>query len=395
LCFAGTATHPVSLWLSQADDFLNFEPGTDASEGIFATLALASSCPIRWLASQRRLFIGTAFGEWVAGSETSDAPLSPTNFAARQYSSYGSAAIVPLIANDSLFFCERKGTRLRELGYSSERESYDAADITRLAEHLTRAGILNFAWQQTREPGLWVIRRDGALLHLAYSRAERISAWSRHPATGALFRDVAVLPSDAGDDEVFFIVDRGESSSLERFPQHWQEAQESGAGWFHLDGLSGTGPTEALPDHLTENEPAATPVLLLDGVITATEDLAGDLADLDESVVWQVGFPILSRLVSLPIDTTADAGTTQARRKRTHKLLLSLYQSAGGHLFNVSETRKQPVFNSSPAATLRTGWEETIPDAGALDDLQLRLVHADPFPFCLRAAVMRWHLHEA
>jgi hypothetical protein len=390
LWLAGTRSNPVSLWASQTDDLINFETGVDATDGIFATLALSAASPLRWMMSQRRLFVGTALGEWVVGRETSEAAVSPVNFMARQYSSYGSLPLQPLLVNDAVFFCERKGTRLREIGYDTTRESYDSADLTRIAEHLTRAGIVGLAWQQTREPGLWVVRGDGVLLHFAYSRQEKIAAWSRHTTTAGLVRDVVCLPSDDGDDELFCIVDRGAVSCLERFPQHWQAAQELGTGWFHVDGKRGTGTSIALPAHLLN-----VPITKMVAGVVSTVTVTSSPITLTTSAAWQVGLPVVSRLVGLPIDTQAQDGTTLARRKRTHKLLLSLYQSAGGYLFNVSESRKQAIVNTQPTLTLRTGWEETIPDAGALDDLQLRLYHADPYPFCLRAAVMRWHLHEA
>lgn len=392
LIFAGTAANPVSLWASRTDDFTNFEPGTAATHGLFQTLALTNASPIRWLASQRRLLVGTSLGEWVVGSETSDAAMSPANFMARQHSGYGSAQIPPLIANDALFFCERKGTRLREFGFVNERGAYDAADLSRIAEHLTSPGLAAFAWQQTREPGLWVVRRDGTLLHFAYARAENLAAWSRHTTTAGLFRDVAILPSDEGDDEIFFIIDRGEDSTLERFPQHWQSAQETGTGWFHLDGVRGTATTVAVPGYIANHTGDISTVI--DGV-AATVDQNSLPAAVEEGSTWQVGLPILSRLIGLPVDTATQDGTTQARKKRCHKIILSLYQSSGGYLHNVAETRKQPIPNTRPDTILRTGWEETIPDSGSLDDLQLRLTHSDPFPFCLRAAVIRWALQEA
>lgn len=341
LCFASTAARPVSLWLSATDDFINFEPGTDADTAIYATLPLSNACPIRWLASQRRLFVGTAFGEWVVGSETSDAALTPTNFMARQYSGYGSHPMQPLIALDATFFIERKGTRLRELAYFQDRQAYDATDLTRLAEHLFRDGIAAMAWQQTREPGLWVVTRGGALLHFAYNRQERVMAWSRHDTSGGLFRDVVVFPSDDGDDEVFFLVDRSSTTHVERFPQHWLAA--------------------------IEGETA-----------TAVRDTSSNLT-------------ITAELASLPIDMTAQDGTTLARRKRLHKASVSLYHSAGGNVWNRSISAKQPIGDGT---TLVTGWIDVVVDAGAQDDVQFRLIHTEAKPFILRGATLRFVLHE-
>jgi hypothetical protein len=410
LGFAGTASHPVSLWLSASDDLLNFSTGSRATAGIFVTLATGNHDPIRWMASQRRLFLGLQEGEWVCGSETSDAPLSPTNFAVRKYSSYGSVGVQALIGNDSVLFLERKGIRLREMAYSYDRSGYDSADLSRLASHLLQAGVSNMDWQQTRESGLWAVTREGVLLHMAYNRQEHLAAWSRHTTQGGVFRDVVVLPSPRGDDHVFFIVDRTHNgvttSCLEHFPQFWQAAQENssdGLPYCHLDGVSGNGTAGTIPHHLCNQPltlvqlPNATPAAIPTVSPITVVDLLGPVGasfGLATSSDWQAGLPVVSRLDSLPVDVQADTGTTQARKKRSHKLLLSLFRSRGGALWLRNIEAKQAIRNTQAAEVLRTGWEETIPDAGALDDLQLRVYHDEPFPFCLRAAVLRWNLNE-
>lgn len=400
LVFGSTVAKPVSLWLSAAGDFLNFTTGVLATDAVSVTLATTSQSPICWLASQRRLFIGTGLAEWVAGSETQDAPLTPLNFLVRQYGTAGSIPLQPTLIGPALVFAARAGARLTEMAYSLTADVYESADLSRLAEHLTHAGITSLAWQQTREPAMWAVRADGVLLHFAYSRAEKIAAWSRQTTQGGLFRDVVVFPAGDGDDEVFFIVERGGVSCLERFPQHWQKSIEDGTGplpWFHVDGVAGTGAALGIPTHLRNNAltvvkvPVATPSVV---PVVSTETFIGEVAALPEATHWQIGFPIVSRMSSLPIDTVAKDGTTQARRKRTHKLLLSLHRSRGGAVWNTQESRRQAIVNTQPAEILRTGWEEIIPDAGHLDDLQLHLSHSEPWPFCLRCAVMRWQLHE-
>jgi len=388
LVFAGTASQPVSLWLSASDDFLNFETGTEADDAIAATLALSNSSPIRWLASQRRLFIGTKFGEWAVGSETSDQPLTPSNFLARQYTAYGTHTAQPLIARDATFFLERKGRRLRELAYDDSRGSYDAVDLTRLAEHLFRDGIAAMAWQQTREPALWAVTRTGTLLHFAYNRPERVAAWSRHTTTGGTFLHCAVVPSDDGDDHVFFLVLRGSTTHLERFPADWLAAQEAGAGFFHLDGTYGTGVTISIPSHLRTTGITR----LLNETTETTQNYTGISTQAITSQPWAIGKKISSRFVSLPIDLQAQDGTTQARDKRVSSLRLSLYQSRGGSIWNRTEADAQPIKGAQDSLT--TGWTETVPDPGHVTDLAFRLTHTSPFPFTLRSAVLRFQVHE-
>lgn len=339
--YAGTTRNPVSLWGSASDDFTNFAVGVKDDAAIFETLPVGNQSPIRWLASQRRLFLGTSLQEFVVGSETSDQPLTPTNFFVRGYTGTGSVPQRPVRCPSGLLFAGRKGGRLYELQYTTE-DGYEATDLSRLAEHLTASGIVAMAWQQTREPGLWAVTADGALLYFSYSRSERVFAWSRHDTSGGLFRDVVVLPSDSGDDGVFLIVDRAGGSKLERFPQHWRAAQESGAPVGYQDG-------------------------------------AGAVS-------------IVSELVSLPVDLAADNGTTQARKKRPHKICLDLYQSQGGEAWNRDKTKRQQIPGAQ--AGLVTGWVEVIPDAGVGDDMQLKLYHDADAPFTLRGAVIRWELNE-
>ena len=342
LVFASTGTHPVSLWFSATEDFTNFETGVEADDAIFATLAISNASPIVWLASQRRLFVGTTLGEWVAGSETSDAPLTPTNFICRQYSGFGSHPLQPLIAGDATFFLERRGNRLRELAYAIESQSYGSADLTRLAEHLFRDGIASIAWQQTREPCLWAVTREGGLLHFAYNKPERVTAWSSHSTEEGTFRDVAVLPTNDGDDHVFFIVDREDASHVERLPQHWLAAIET--------------------------------------------ETATVLTDTDDEL------PITATIITLPIDVSSQDGVTLGRVKRAHKCRLSLVSSAGGTVWNRNEAAAQII--AAADADLFTGWKEVVLDPGHITDLQLRLTHNAAAPFILRTAVVSFDLHE-
>lgn len=396
LVFSSTEANPVSLWLSQTDDLLNFDQGTEDNESIFVTLAAPFPYPIRWLASQRRLFLGTSDAVWVAGSETSDAALTPSNFNARKYTSTGSAAQQPLLAADSLLFLDRKGSRLHQLAFSSDLESYEPIDLSRLAEHLTQPGLAQIAWQQTREPSLWAITREGQLLQFAFSRRDNIQAWSRHDSAGALFRNVAILPSDTGDDDLFFIVDRNGTTTLERFPQHYQEIQETGQipgvsaaplfPYHYLDGITYTGTATTsltIPAHLVGEVLTLLTVDELGGVTTSTVTPDSTTLTITSTTRAILGKPIDSRLSSLPIDFPETLG----QRKRLSRTTLSLYRSKGGKVYNAAEASAQPI--PYPSAALSTGWHDVVPDPGNLDIAQLHIIHTDPYPFTLRAALLK------
>lgn len=346
LAFAGTKGNPVSLWFSKVEDFLDFDLGTDDDAGIFATLATGTHQPIRWAMGARRLFLGTALGEWMVGSETDDRPMTPGNFQAREYTSAGSKQHQPIKLGDGLVFLGRKGTRVFELGGTDQ---IDTQDLTRLADHLTASGVVSIAFQQTREPCIWCVTTSGKLLSFHYSKPDQIAAWAQHDTQNGAFRAVLVFPSDSGDDEVFFIVERSGDLLLEKFPQGWQATQESGTIGRCVDG----------------------------------ED--------DE--------PITAELQFLPVDITLkDSGTTHGRIKRAHEVLVGTYQSYGGAVQYDGTTVPLESLNTSdlmsPTPALKSGWFSATLAPAHVEDLQPTIVHSEPYPFTVRAVVLRWSVRE-
>ena len=418
LAFAGTAANPVSIWLSQTEDFLNFQIGADDTDAVFATLAAPFQYPIRWLVSQRRLFLGTSNALWVVGSETSDAPLSPTSFNARLYTSTGTDNLQPLLSSDSIFFLDRKGARLHQLNFSEDIGSYEPMDLSRLAEHLTQPGIIGYAYAQTREPMVYAVTREGKLLMFSYSRRDNIMAWTQHSTLLGSFRDVAVIPSDDGDDEIFFLIDDDPAapatiSHIGRFPQHWQEIMETGQNpdeaadapfpWFYLDGLgvlNRNGQTIPSPNAIL-GRALHVGVVAGDGTLTLNTGLvAPDLmvAPVDTVMTigvngrYLIGFKIHSTYKSLPIDIPAGDGATHSGRKRINKVSLSLYRSRGGSVSANSSAR--PIPFTANDGILFNGWADTVVDLGHYDDAQLTITHSDPYPFTVRAALIEFQVTQ-
>ncbi|MGB1101107.1 MAG: hypothetical protein ACPG20_01305, partial [Pontimonas sp.] len=399
LIYGGTATFPVSLWISATDDLVNFDVGVDDDDAIFTTLASRTQEPIRWIASQRRLYVGTSVGEWVFGSDSSEQPLTPTNLIARQHTSYGSAAIAPLAQHEGLFFIERQSRRLREFAYLLERESYQAADLTRLAEHITESGITDMDWQSNREPFLWCVREDGVALAFAYHRQERIAAWSRHTTKGGTFRSVAVLRNDTDDDDVYFLVKRGSTYHLECLATGQQATQEAGTvtDAHHVDSAvigSTSGGTNDLttPAHLD----GETLNVLADGAPTTATAASGSISLDEAATTVHAGLPVTSTFESLPFDLNIEGGVTHSRKKRAHEIALDVFQSYGGAITydGQSDALRYDIDQTEAPVPLSTAYLTTNVKPAHMDDLTFTVTHSDPTPFTLRAAVLRWQVHE-
>lgn len=431
LVFGGTAAKPLSLWMSATDDLLNFRTGTKDDDGIHVTLASSQQDPIRWIASQRRLYIGTAGGEWVFGSENSDNPVSPTNLAAREHTSYGSAAALPALRiNDGIFFVERQGRRLREFAYLIDRESYGAADLTRLAEHLTESGITQLAWQANREPFLWAVTARGTLLSFAYHRGEEIAAWARHTTLDGKIRSVAVLRNETGDDDVFLLVERlaekktyvfGDDPpdpgiphadetatylSLEKLASGQQALQEEGDldAIHHVDGglvvkAPAGGPlitSVELPEHLA----GKSITVIADGVYSKNYvPKTKGLLELETPARQvHVGMAITSTLTTLPQDIDVENGPTHSRLKRAHEMKLNVFNSFGGSYTYDGKTHHIDYTNTADhldaAPLMRNGWISHTLEPAHIEDLTFSIVHDVPYPFLVRASILSWSLHE-
>lgn len=319
LVFAGTASDPTTVWASQIGDYYQFLEGTADSDAYRRVLTPSELSPILWMAAGRRLFVGLEMAEWVIGTEDNDAVITPGNFIAREYSSYGSSnAVAPLHIADSHLFCQRHGNRIREFGYDADRETYDAADLTRLVNHLfTGVTVKSWAWQAAREPTLWCVLSDGKLLSLSYNRAENYFAWAKHTTTGGDFLSVAISPNAADDDQIFFLVKRGSVYVLETIPPNASATNAAESTEWFLDcqrtiaatngnAIAPSAPHSASCFYRRSNLPNHSELLAHGANATYTGNYIG-------------GFVVNAELQTLPLEAETSTGSSLGRKKRVHK----------------------------------------------------------------------------
>jgi hypothetical protein len=67
-----------------------------------------------------------------------------------------------------------------------DENGYTAPDMTILAEHITRGGITDMAYQQEPDSIVWCLRADGTLLGMTYRREEQVVAWHKHLIGGVV-----------------------------------------------------------------------------------------------------------------------------------------------------------------------------------------------------------------
>ena len=183
LVFASTTAQPQTLFFSVGGSFEDFNGGVNDTDALTYTLGSNQVNIIRYLQAGRVLLVGTSGGEFVVSS-SEQAPLSPTNASVKRQATYGSANIQPVQVANTTLFIQRAKRKLRELIFDLKTDSYQAPDLTILAEHITEGGIKEMALQQEPDNIVWCVRIDGKLVGMTYRREENVIAWHEHTLGG-------------------------------------------------------------------------------------------------------------------------------------------------------------------------------------------------------------------
>lgn len=377
---ANTRSQPQTFWLSQSADIENQRPDSlqgnamevQDDDALDFTIAATRVNAIRWLAPGRQLFMGTAGGEWIIAS---DGPvLTPNDIDVKQHASHGSADVAPARISNVALFVQRAQRKVREFSFNFQSDGYRAPDLTILADHITRGGLTELAYQEEPDSLLWCLRGDGRLATLTYLRDQDVVGWSRQTLGGrfdagpAVVESLAVIPGSAavgseGRDEVWFLVKRtidGETRrSLEVLEGAFEGPERSDfadeAAWraalleaqkraFYVDsGLSGSFAAPVTNVTGLEHLEGETVAVLADGGVHPERVVVGGQITLDAPArEVTVGLPYGHSFRSLKLAVGAAAGTAVGKIKRVHGVTLVLLHALGGRV-GPAEERLEPL----------------------------------------------------
>lgn len=181
-------------------------------DAIGVTIGGGSANPIAWIESiSQGLAVGTIASEGLIRSSKNSESLTPENASYKKSSTAGSASIQPLAIKSALIHVQFIRRRLQELTFGFENDGFQSLDMTELAEHLTREGIVDITYQQQPIETIWVLLGDGTLIGFTYERNADVLGWHRHVfgGTDVDINSIRVIPSeDLSRDELWLIVTR-------------------------------------------------------------------------------------------------------------------------------------------------------------------------------------------
>jgi hypothetical protein len=351
LVFAREST----LWFSVSGDFENFSYEVDGSitadSGFDRAIASDRTNSIRWLSPGNVLLVGTLGDEWAIQEQTTTEAFGPANAQTKRQSTYGSAQVLPQVIGNDTLFVQKAGRKLRAMAFRFENEGFESPDVSVFAEHVTKPGIIDMAFQQEPFSVLWAARSDGQLIGLTFNREQSVVAWHRHPMTGAVVECVETIPSPDGTRDDLWIIGRYTiNGSTKRYVAHLEaEADEltDQEDWFYVDqGLTYDGAPATTISGLSHLEGQSVWVLA-DGAVHPNRTVSGGQITLQNAAsVVQVGLPSPAVLET----TELDPGRI-GLMKRLHKLVVRLFRSMGGKA-GPSDSKQQELQYRMPSVPM-------------------------------------------
>ena len=363
LVFAASLSQPQTIFFSKSGDYENFDDNYHSTvaddDAIVYTIASNQVNAIRFMTATRTLIIGTAGGEFAVngGGSGSGTAITPTNISINKQSSHGCANVDGIAVGNATIFLQRAKRKLRELAYNFDVDGYVAPDLTILAEHITKTGVIQIAYQEEPNSIIWCVRTDGELLGLTYQREQEVVAWHRHIFGGAfangkaVCESVEVLPTDNSEYQVWVIVKRTINGVTKRYVEYLHDLnfdETDDTSFNYLDSQlayngSATTTISGL-SHLEGQEVA----ILADGSTHPNKTVSSGGITLDRSATKvKVGLPYVSLLQTMRIDAGADNGTSQSKTKRIYEITARLYESIGIEIGPDLDNMERIPFRSS------------------------------------------------
>lgn len=406
LICAGSKTFPRTVWGSRIAEPLDFELGTDDDLSFSFTIDTDEATAIKYVTSAKDLVVLTESGEFSMRSGV-EKPITPTNVRVVPEKNHGCAQVRPTLIGDETMFVQRAGRKIRSLGWRYEFDSYKAPDITALADHITKTGVVGMAFQQEPDLLLWAVRGDGKFLTCTVDRDQQPSVigWALHETQGVV-ECVTSIPNDDRED-VWAIVRRTINGAtvrmIERFngtfePLHPSTTTDGPVYGCTVDcGLivdNASGQSTFTVAHLANTEVT----VVADGspMGAFTTNGSGELTLPRTSKRTLIGLPFVSTATLLTPEIGTGEGSAQGNAAKTGEVTMRFLETIGAKVVDAEGDSQtipfrrygEGILDNAPepfTGLLRVsklGWQRGVSE--------LSIVQQQPLPWHL-LGVMRKH----
>ena len=146
------------------------------------------------------LLLFTNSGVWVVQGDGAGI-LTPNDVNLRRISENGANSLRPIVIDSDPIYVNERGTKVLTLGQEG------VVDLTTFAAHLLRGhSVVDWAFQNTPDSTVFLVRDDGVMIGMTYIREHGIVGWHQHDTDGEIER-VTTVP-EGTRDAVYIVVKR-------------------------------------------------------------------------------------------------------------------------------------------------------------------------------------------
>lgn len=389
LCVAATKKQPYMLWLSRSGDYNNFSvekvSGTVTDDSAVALAFInRKQQTIEHIVPESDLVIMTGGNEWILSGGTA---VTPTKANPKMQTSRGTTNVIPLSIGGRVIFVQHRGKTVRDMQYRFESDSYDGADLTLLAKHITKkTNIEDMAYMQEPDSKLYFVLSDGTMACLSYVQDQKVYAWSRIKTEGKVMAVCNV--ENQNEDNVYIAVKRGNQTYIEELCNN--KETENPKDYIMLD--ASVKITETTAKGSVPHLPNAKIGVLADGRYyeKIQTDEGGNFTLPQEASYIIAGLPY-TMTVELPnLEINTKTGTIQGRKKKVSAVTLRLNHSLGGRV-GIEKTNTLPIkydeFSEQDVVLYSGDKHITMPNRGFELTGRTVITSDEPYPFNMSAVV--------
>ena len=387
--YAFTDSDGQTIWLSETDDFEDFEAGINDSNSFSRTIPTANKG--RWVSSLESLAVGMSGDEWLIRSSNLDQPLVPdiTGSTTKRQTKFGSTNIQAAAVNEAIIYIDSVGRKVREYAFSDPRQKFVSSDLTALAEDITSGGITSMAVQSNPDNIVWfTIANSPYLISMTYEREQNVVAFAEHLLGGnGEVESVSVTPGTS-EDVVTLTVKRTLNRTTKRYieqmqPRDWGDDTDI---YFVDSGIIDTGGTTAISglDHLE----AESVQVIVDGALQSNKTVSGGSITIDSAGTRAVvGLSSEYKVSPMRLD---QGGSTYGSIKRISEMVVSFYKTLNAEFGDGTNQydmkwRTTEVYGDPP--NLFTGDKKVTFLGGFTTEDNILISGSDPFPCTVRALI--------
>ena len=248
--------------------------------------------------------------------------ITPTNIRAKNPSVYGCNKVRPVRIGNELYFIQRAGRKLRAMAYKYDSDTFGSPDMSVLAEHATKSGIVDMAYQQEPESILYMVRADGVMATMTVDRDQDVIGWARQITDGA-YESAAAIPTASGD-QVWVLVRRTINGQNVRYIERFTAGVrvDSGVNATDATGKTVWGGLSHLEGKMVD--------IVADGVVMQQQQVVGGQVTIPRNAKeTSIGLNFKTLIKTLTPEAAGNTGSSQGNSMRIGEVSLRFLDTTG------------------------------------------------------------------